>query len=176
MFRTGRLEGDRREKDPLLALLQSSLETIGAKDTKRCEDRTFDELDKECSFSIKLRDERVGKPPLPPLDNPFKPFYDAVIDPILDMLERQDDELVIVSDGALCLTPWASWSVIESIRIRIVPSLTSYQLILSVPEGHHKNWGGAFGWKSLLKRVEETLRWLTMCSRGSRSDCINSQD
>ena len=31
--------------------------------------------------------------------------------------------------------------LVESIRIRIVPSLTSYQLILSVPEGHHKNTG-----------------------------------
>ena len=134
-FRTGKMEGDRREKDPLCALLQSSLETIGARDTKRCEDRTFDELDKECPFSIEVRGEGAGKPLLPSLDNPFKPFYDAVIDPILDMLEPRDDELVIVPDGALCFTPWAA--VTESLRIRIVPSLTSYQLILSVPEGHH---------------------------------------
>ncbi|XP_068758027.1 tetratricopeptide repeat protein 28-like [Montipora capricornis] len=108
IFRQGRLEGDRTEKDPLLALLQSSLEKIGAEDTKRCEDRTFDEIDNECSFSIELRGEGVGKPPSPPLDNPFKPFYDAAIDPILDMLESQDDELVIVPDGALCFTPWSA--------------------------------------------------------------------
>ena len=95
----------RREKDPFLALLQSSLGKIGAEDTKRCEDRTFDEIDNECSLSMEVRSEGVGKPPSPPLDNPFKPFYDAVIDPILDMLEPQDDELVIVPDGALCLTP-----------------------------------------------------------------------
>ena len=131
------------------------MEKIGAEDTKRCEDRTFDEIDNESSFSIKVRGEEVGKPPSPSLDNPFKPFYDAVIGPILDMLGPQDDELVIVPDGALCFTPWAA--VFESIRIRIVPSLTSYQLILSVPEGHHKKTGGAFGRKSLLKRVERTL-------------------
>ena len=112
-FQTGRLECDRREKDPLLALLQSSLEKIRAGDTKRCEDRTFDEIDNECSFSIEVRGKGVGKPPLPPLDNPLKPFYDAVIDPILDMLEPQDDELVIVSDGALCFIPWAA--VIEQL-------------------------------------------------------------
>ena len=153
--RKGRLEGDRREKDPLLALLQSSLDKIGAKDTQRCEDRTFDELDNECSFSRDVRGEGVGKPPLPALDNPFKPFYDAVIDPILDMLEPQDDELVIVSDGALCFTPWAA--VIESIRIRIVPSLTSYQLILSVPEEHHKKKGALLVGNPCLKELKKPL-------------------
>ena len=136
VFRNGRLEGDRTEKDPIHALLQSSLGKIGTEATVRCEDRTFDELDNQCPFSRELQGEGVGKHPLPPLDNPFKPFYDAVIDPIVDMLGPQDDELIIVPDGALCFTPWAA--VIESIRIRTVPSLTSYQLILSVPEEHYK--------------------------------------
>ncbi|XP_044167575.1 LOW QUALITY PROTEIN: tetratricopeptide repeat protein 28-like, partial [Acropora millepora] len=154
-FRQGRLEGDKTEKDPLLALLKSSLEKIGAEDTKRCEDRTFDEIDNDSSFSIKVQGEGVGKPPLPPLDNPFKPFYDAVIDPILDMLEPQDNELVIVPDGALCLTPWSA--VFESIRIRIVPSLTSYQLILSVPEGHHKKKGALLVGNPCLKELKKPL-------------------
>ena len=152
-FRTGKMKGYRREKDPLCALLQSSLETIGARDTKRCEDRTFDELEKECPFSIEVRGEGAGKPPLPSLDNPFKPFYDAVIDPILDMLERRDDELVIVPDGALCFTPWAA--VMESLRIRIVPSLTSYQLILSVPEGHHNKKGALLVGNPCLKELKK---------------------
>ena len=52
------------------------------------------------------------------------------------MLKPEDDELVIVPDGALCLTPWAA--IIESIRICTVPSLSSYQLTLSVPESQHK--------------------------------------
>ena len=155
IFRKGRLEDDRRERDPLLALLQSSLEKMGAQDTKRCEGRTFDELDNERSFSIEVRGEGVGKPPLPPLDNPFKTFYDAVIDPILDTLEPQDDELVIVSDGALCFIPLAA--VIESIRIRIVPSLTCYQLILSAPEGHHKKKGALMVGNPCLKELKKPL-------------------
>ena len=154
-FRNSRLEGDKTEKDPLLALLKSSLEKIGAKDTKRCEDRTFDEIDNESSFSIKVRGEGVGKPPSPPLDDPFKQFYDAVIDPILDMLEPQDDELVIVPDGALCLTPWSA--VFESIKIRIVPSLTSYQLILTVSEGHHKKKGALLVGNPSLKELKKPL-------------------
>ena len=154
-FWNSRLEGDKTEKDPLLALLKSSLEKIGAEDTKRCEDRTFDEIDNESSFSIKVRGEGVGKPPSPPLDDPFKPFYDAVIDPILDMLEPQDDELVIVPDGALCLTPWSA--VFESIRIRIVPSLTSYQLILSASKGHHKKKGALLVGNPCLKELKKPL-------------------
>ncbi|XP_044170467.1 tetratricopeptide repeat protein 28-like [Acropora millepora] len=55
------------------------------------------------------------------------------------MLGPQDDEMVIVPDGELCFTPWAAVS--ESIRIRSVPSLTSYQLILNVPKDHHKKTG-----------------------------------
>ena len=53
---------------------------------------------------------KVGNRSLPPSnsDNPFKPFYGAVISPIIDMLGPQDDELVIVPDGVLCLTPWAA--------------------------------------------------------------------
>ena len=155
ILRKGRLEGDKREKDPLFALLQSSLEKIGAEHSKRCEDRTFDELDNECLLSLEVRGEGVGKPPLPSLDNPFKPFYDAVIDPILDMLEPQNDELVIVSDGALCFIPWAA--VIESIRIRIVPSLTSYQLILSAPEGHHRKKGALLVGNPCSNELKEPL-------------------
>ena len=105
------------------ALLQSCLEKIGTDVRVRCEDCSFDEVKK--SFQS--------------LDNPFKVFYDGIIGPIVDMLGPQDDEMVIVPDGALCFTPWAA--VNESIRIRTVPSLTSYQLILNVPEGHHKKAG-----------------------------------
>ena len=153
-FRKGRLEGDRREEDPLLALLQSSLEKMGDEET-RCEDRTFDEIENEGSFGIEVRGDGVGKPPSSPLDNPFQPFYDAVIDPILDMLESQEDELVIVPDGALCFTPWAA--VTESIRIRIVPSLTSYQLILSAPERHHKKKGALLVGNPCLKELKKPL-------------------
>jgi len=155
VFLQGRLEGDRREKDPFLALLELSLNEMEAEGPAKCEDRTVDEIDHESSFGTEVRGEGVTKPPSPPLDNPFKPFYDAVIDPILDMLESQDDELVIVPDGALCLTPWSA--VFESIRIRIVPSLTSYELILSVPEGHHKKKGALLVGNPCLKDLKKPL-------------------
>ena len=114
-FRQGRLEGDRREKFPIRVLLELFFQKIGAGDYEGRGD---------CAFGV---------------DNPRKTFYDAVIGPIVDLLGPEDDELLIVSDGELCLTPWAA--VIDWIRIRTVPSLTSYQLIRSVPEGYHKKTG-----------------------------------
>ena len=86
-------------------------------------------------------------------DNPFRPFYDAVIGPIVDLLGSQYDELVIVSDGVLCFTPWAA--IVESIRIPTVPSLTSYQLISSVPKGHHKKLGALLVGNPCLKELKK---------------------
>ncbi|XP_067046750.1 tetratricopeptide repeat protein 28-like [Acropora muricata] len=133
-FRKGRLEGDRTDKYPVRALLQSCLKKIGTHVRVRCEDRTLDELPRDCPFSRKVCEE--VKESFESLGNHFKVFYDGIIGPIVDMLGPQDDEMVIVPDGALCFTPWAA--VIESIRIRTIPSLTSYHLILNVPEGYHK--------------------------------------
>ena len=131
IFREGRLEGDKRENDPVGALLQSCLEKIR----------------KEVCEEVKK--------PFQSLDNHFKAFYDGIIGPIVDLLGPQDDELVIVPDGALCLTPWAA--VIESIRIRTVPSLTSYQFLLSVPEGHHKKTGALLVGNPCLKELKKPL-------------------
>ena len=71
------------------------------------------------------------------------------------MLGPEDDELVIVSDGELCLTPWAA--VIDWIRIRTVPSLTSYQLIRSVPEGYQKKTGAPLVGYPCLKELKKPL-------------------
>ena len=136
-FRQGKLQADITEKDPIRTLLQAALRKIKAEDEVRCEDRTFDELDNECPSSREVCEE-VEKS-CQSSENPFRTFYDAVIARIVDLLGSQYDELVIVSDGVLCFTPWAA--IVESIRIRTVPSLTSYQLISSAPEGHHRKTG-----------------------------------
>ena len=127
-FRQGRLEGDTREEDPIRVLRKRAFAKIAPEVYERREDRAFG------------------------VDNPLKAFYDAVIGPIVDLLGPEDDELVIVSDGELCLIPWAV--VIESIRVRTVPSLTSYQLILSVPESHHKKTGALLVGNPCLKELK----------------------
>ena len=153
IFRKGRLEGDRTENDPGHALLQSCLEKIRTEVSVRCEDRTLDELTRDCPSSREVCEE-VEKT-FQSLDTHFKAFYDGIIGPIDDLLGRQTEELVIVPDGALCFIPWAA--VIESIRIRTVPSLTSYQLILSVPEGHHKKTGALLVGNPCFKELKKPL-------------------
>ncbi|XP_015774331.1 PREDICTED: tetratricopeptide repeat protein 28-like [Acropora digitifera] len=153
IFRKGRLVGDRTKNDPVRALLQSCLKKIRTEVIVRCEDRTLDELTRDCPSSREVCEE--VKKPFQFLDNHFKAFYDAVIGPVVELLGPQDDELVIVPDGALCFTPWAA--VTESIRIRTVPSLTSYQLILGVPEGHHKKAGALLVGNPCLKELKKPL-------------------
>ena len=119
----------------------------------RCEDRTFDEFDNECPSWGEVCGE-VEKS-CQSSENSFRPFYDAVIGPIADLLGSQFDELVIVSDGALCFTPWAT--IVESTRIRTVPSLTSYQLISSVPECHHKKTGALLVGNPCLNELKKPL-------------------
>ena len=155
IFREGRLEGDRTEKYPVRALLQSCLEKIGTDVRVRCEDRTFHELTGTRDLlSIREVCKEVKKS-FQSSNNPFKPFYDAIIGPIAEFLGPQDDQLVIVPDGALCFTPWAA--VMESVRILSVPSLTSYQLILSVPEGYHKKTGALLVGNPCLKELKKPL-------------------
>ncbi|XP_044170136.1 tetratricopeptide repeat protein 28-like [Acropora millepora] len=156
-FRERRLEGSITGKDPIRVLLEATLEKIRHDDlAETCEDRTLGrELDNEVPSSGEVCGLEVGNLPLPPSNNAFKPFYDAVIGPIEDLLGPEDDELVIVSDGALCFIPWAA--VIESIRIRIVPSLKSYQLISSVPEGYHKKTGALLVGNPCTKELKKPL-------------------
>ncbi|XP_067024091.1 tetratricopeptide repeat protein 28-like isoform X2 [Acropora muricata] len=151
-FRERRLEASITGKDPIRVLLEAILEKIRPDDSaETCEDNEVPSSGEVCG-------EEVGNPPLLPSNNAFKPFYDAVIGPIEDLLGPEDDELVIVSDGALCFIPWAA--VIESIRIRIVPSLKSYQLISSVPEGYHKRRGALLVGNPCLEQLKNPLHAL----------------
>ncbi|XP_015771836.1 PREDICTED: G-protein-signaling modulator 2-like [Acropora digitifera] len=95
-FRQGMLDADITDKDPIRALLQAALRKIEAEVTVRCEDRSF-ELDNECPSSSEVCEE-VEKS-CQSSENPFRPFYDAVIGPIVDLFGSQSDELVIVSDA-----------------------------------------------------------------------------
>ena len=153
IFRKGRLEGDRTEKYPVRALLKSCLQKIGTDVRVSCEDRTFHGLTRDFLSSREMC--KGVKKSSQSSNNPFKPFYDAIIGPIAEFLRPQDDELVFVPDGALSFTPWAA--VIESIRIHTVPSLTTYELILRVPEGYHKKTGALLVGNPCLKELKKPL-------------------
>ena len=157
-FRQTELQGDRRVTDPISALVESALETINPGDRVICENRSLDELTTDCPSSRGDEDN-----PPQPSKNSLKPFHDAVIGPICDLLGPHDDELVIVPDGTLSFIPWAA--VVESRRIRSVPSLTSYHLILSVPKGYHKKTGALLVGNPCLEQLEEPLENLPFAQK-----------
>ena len=65
--------------------------------------------------------------------------------PAADLVEG--DELLIIPDGSLWLSPYAAFKdgnskyLCESFRIRLAPSLTSLRLIADCPDDYHKSSG-----------------------------------
>jgi len=100
-------------------------------------------------------------------ENPLRLLYDTVIGPIADLLPG--DELVIVPDGPLCMSPYASFLdhdsryLCESFRIRIFPSLTCLRLITDCPEGYHKK-AGHCSWEIHVWRKVSTMANLPTAS------------
>ena len=81
----------------------------------------------------------------PATTSSLRALYLSIFEPIRSMLKG--DEIVIVPDGPLHLTPFAAFLdqasryLSESFRIRLVPSLTSLQLFEDCAESYHSNTG-----------------------------------
>ena len=118
-------------EDPTSLLMETTFKEIGAGIGVRCENRSLDELHGDTP-SVSKTDYKERES-LCCTKSILHPLHDIVIGPIADLL--QDDALVVVPDGSLCLAPYAALS--DSIRIRIVPSLTSLKLISDSPEDYH---------------------------------------
>lgn len=108
----------------------------------------------KCGRSVeKLRVEALqqtkasGKKVHPPgsKNNSLELLYRSIISPIASLLEG--DEVIIVPDGPLGLAPFAAFLdeasryLSESFRIRMIPSLTSLELLANCPEDYHSKTG-----------------------------------
>ena len=108
-----------------------------------CENRSLDERTTDISPSREFTEERENS--LPCNNNSLRLFHDCLIAPIADLLEGE--ELIIVPDGPLCLAPYAAFLdekfryLSESIKIRILPSLTTLKLIGNFPQDYHRGSG-----------------------------------
>ena len=108
-----------------------------------CENRSLDEQTNKISPSREFTEER--KKTLACNNNSLRFFHNCIIVPIADLLEG--DELIIVPDGPLCLAPYAAFLddkfkyLSESIKIRILPSLTTLKLIRNFPQDYHRSGG-----------------------------------
>ena len=77
--------------------------------------------------------------------NSLQQFYRCIFRPIAKFLEA--DEIIIVPDGPLGLSPFAAFVdeasryLSESFRIRMIPSLTSLKLLTDCPDDYHSKTG-----------------------------------
>ena len=132
---------------PATNYFQSLLETvhkeIGVRADVNCEDRSLRNPNDK-----KLAEERSIKAKSHPScfeTKSLQTFYNAVIDPIRDLLHG--DEVVVVPEGPLYLAPYAAFMdlkskyLCETFRIRLLPSLSSLRLIQNSPADWHSKTG-----------------------------------
>ncbi|XP_073229595.1 uncharacterized protein [Porites lutea] len=125
------------------SLLETAHEEIGMRADVNCEDRSLrNPSDK------KLAEKRSSKPTSHSSSletKSLQTFYNLVMDPIRDLL--QGDEVVVVPQGPLCLAPYAAFMdlkskyLCETLRIRLLPSLSSLRLIQNCPADWHSKTG-----------------------------------
>ena len=125
------------------SLLETAHEKIGVRADVNCEDRSLRNPSKK-----KLVEDRSSKPRSHSSSfetKSLQTFYNVVIDPIRDLLHS--NEVVIVPQGPLCLAPYAAFMdlksnyLCETLRIRMLPSLSSVRLIQNSPSDWHSKTG-----------------------------------
>ena len=124
-------------------LLEITFEVLGVRAYVNCEDRSLnnprDETVSDERSNKKRSDSSLCE------TNPLKTLYDVVIDPIKDFI--QGDEVVVVPPGPLFLVPYAAFMdlnskyLCETLRIRLLPSLSSLRLIINCPADWHSKTG-----------------------------------
>ena len=140
-IKTRRTEIDNPVTTYFQSLLETAHEEIDVRAHLNCEDRSMSNPSDKT-----LAEERSSKPRSHSSDfqtKSLQTLYNVVIDPIRDLLDG--DEVVIVPQGPLCLAPYAAFMDLkskylgETFRIRLLPSLSSLQLIQNCPaDWHHK--------------------------------------
>ena len=126
-----------------------------------CENRSLSELREEDELSPSKETSGGTLNSSQSKRSSLRQLHEYIIGPVSDLLEG--DELVIVPDGALCLAPFAAFVdseskyLSESVRIRILPSLTSLKLITASDEDYHKKSGVLLVGDPCLDEVTDLL-------------------
>ena len=125
----------------LHSLMSTARHEIDVRAVRNCEDRSLDTA----------RDENLSDERSPPekgrnqsshlQQSALSLLYETLIGPIQDLLV--DNEVVFVPEGPLCLAPFPAFMdsdsryLCESFRVRVIPSLTSLNLIADCPADYH---------------------------------------
>ena len=130
--------------DSLQPLTDQAYKQIGVFKTVMSENRSLDGSTDEESIGLSDRSPNE-KESTSCDDDALKVLSEVVFSPISHLIEG--DEVIIVPDGPLLLVPYAalldkhSRYLSETLRIRLVPSLTSLKLMAECPEGYHSTSG-----------------------------------
>ena len=145
------------------SLLETTRKEIGVRADVSCEDRSLGNPSDK-----KLAEERFSKPRSHSSyfeAKSLQTLYNVVIDPIRDLL--QGNEVVVVPQGPLCLVPYAAFVDLESkylcetFRIRLLPSLSTLQLIQNCSADWHSKTGALLVGDPWVQEVTtlEQLEW-----------------
>ena len=126
----------------LSSLYHTALLEIGVRAGVKIENRSLDE-----SREVRCTTDRAPvsiSRPLSPQES-LKSFFDLIIAPVADLVHGND--LILVPEGPLCLVPYAALMnpnqeyLCESLKIRLIPSLTTLKLIADSPADSHNRTG-----------------------------------
>ena len=139
--------GDLNTRDDVISSLQELVEStfasIGVRAMVNCEDRSLGELRKPSLTKESFHQTQSQS--LQSLKHQLRRLYDVIMHPIADLIHGR--EIIIVPEGPLWLVPYAalmdpnSRYLSDSLRIRVIPSLTSLKLILDRPADYHSQSG-----------------------------------
>ena len=121
-------------------LNNTALKEIGARDTVTIENPPPHSPTEEEAANDGIRvDVRHSQ------SSALKKLHDIIVTPIADLIEG--NELTFVPEGPFCLVPYAALQksnssyLSDSFRIRVLPSLTTFQLIHDCPADFHMKTG-----------------------------------
>ena len=121
-------------------LNKTALKEIGARDTVTIETPPFDSsTEEEVANDVIRVDVRHSQ------SSALKKLHDIIVAPIADLIEG--NEITFVPEGQFCLVPFAALQdsnssyLSDSFRIRVLPSLTTLQLIHDCPADFHMKTG-----------------------------------
>ena len=122
-------------------LNKSALKEIGARDTVTIENPPLGSpIEEKVATDVFRVDVRHSQ------SSALKKLHDIIVTPIADLIEG-NDEITIIPEGPFCLVPYAALQdsnssyLGDSFRIRVLPSLTTLQLIHDCPADFHMKTG-----------------------------------
>ena len=132
-------------EDKLQSLVEDTYKSIGVFESVKCENRSLDEETEDQIVSpVQTPDEKRLTPSVYDKDALTK-LYDVLFGPVADLIH--DSDVTIVPDGPLFMVPFAVLKdkhfryLSETLRIRLMPSLTSLKLMAQCPEQYHCTTG-----------------------------------